>query len=431
MTKATPYQTKAYSEIRDVIEVKEIPIIKIRFKMLTTDRVIDAKKLGIDSDAFKNMPEHIQTKLKQRVIPNSAVRPLDSIRKNVDKYMNDVGSKHELFGFVLGHEKSIEVEEKLLKFQSDFNQSIMAKDDYDARCLKILDSFRNDADLKKYPWYSTFIDAIVASQPSWEKYFESCGFEIHPFYIGESGSTSAHKFKSAKDSFKEICRGTKGNLIQDISKTAMKVFELATKNGPQKGIKEVTWKQLIKICDKLQSLSFVSHEISNVEAEIRGILSKVLPNAGDIYGIQRENLLSILSMLVDPFKLADKVENGTAIFENVDISLDFNSESKLKQNIEEVQDELIDSVAVLTATEENVRTEAIDDTDYLDAASGSESELDATAETLNDSDTDELSNAIVNSISADEVVSDLALEAVDSVNLTPQNAIVFHTEVDW
>jgi len=435
MTNQTPNQTKAYSEIRDEVEVKEIPIIKLRFGMLSTDRVIDSKKLGISADAFQNMPEHIQTKLKQKVVPNSAIRPLDTIRKSVTKYMNSAGSKHDLFGFVLGHTRALEVEEKLCEYQAEFNDAIMEKDVYEDKCAKILDSFINDPDLKSYSWYDRFIEALVNSQPDWDEYFEACKFEIHPFYIGESGSTSAHKFKTAKDSFKEICAGTKGNLIHEISETSLHIYNLALKNGPTKGIKEVTWRQIYKICDKLQSLSFVSPSISIVEAEIRSILDQALPASGDIYGIQRTNLMSILSCLTDPFKLADKVDNGRPLFSKVDLSLGLNN-NELDFDETETTDESKVEEQAKPAQETESLVESEDEVEVVQTTKDESNDTDSNDEKLvasstNESSGNDLNDLVEASVLADDVISDLASEATN-VNLQSEtDSFVFHDTPEW
>lgn len=421
MTKKTSKQTTAYSEIRDYVEVSEVPIIKLRLSLLTTERTIDARKLGINAEAYKNMPEQIQTKLKQKVIPNAAINPLDSIRKNVNKYMDDVGSKHDLFGHVFGHEMSLKAEKRLSEFQAEFNAAIMAKEDYEARCKKIIDSFVEDEDLKAFPWYDRFIEAIVSSQPDWDDYYDACKFEFFPFYIGESGTTSAHKFESARDSFKEICEGTKGNLIFDISKSAKHIVDLAIKNGPEKGIKKVTWTKIISICDKLQSLSFVSPSISTVEKEIRGMLSKVLPNSGDLYGIQRENLISILSMLVDPFKLSDKIDNGTPLFEKIEINLGLN-EPELKIETDETKADAgsIESVDAEEASDGKVN---IADEAKVQVA-------ESKADEINPSD-EELSSIIDESVSAEDAISDLASEIEQQEQVDQPNKIEIFQSLNW
>jgi len=354
---STSNQTKKLSQVRDVVEVNEVPIFNVEIRVLTNKRTIDANKLGISSDALSSLPEHIQTKLAQTLVPDRATRPLLSIRKAVQDFMKRSMVEQKPFGYVCGHEVAEKNEEFLLKKQDEFYASIMDENDYNEASKKIINDLRNDPMLKGLHWHDRFIELSEMRQPTWETYIESCEFIPKAHFIGAAGTASTLKLRTASETFSEICSGTKAALVDEISNVARDILTNIAKQKQDHLIQEKTWKRMFELADKLSSLSFVSPNIVAVETELREMLLSFLPNAGSITGQAKSNFVTILSTLVDPFALADKIDNQQPLFKEVTLrgvveNLD------IEQQIESSSDLDIESdIAVETETEAEAEAE--------------------------------------------------------------------------
>ena len=320
-TSKTSNKSQQLSAIRDHVVVSEIPVINTTIRMPTNKRVLNAKKVGISDKAISSLPEHIHTKLDQTLLPTAATRQLDSIRKNVKDFLDRRAVHNKHFGFIVGHETAVEVEDWLFGKRDEFNAAILSEKTYNDECNRIIEALRSDPILKEQDWHASLVDASLRAQPSYEQYIESCEFEVYATYIGESGLSDTRKLRSAEDTFQSICKGTKGSLIEEISTTANKLLTKAHASPKDKGIKEVSWKLMYALCDKLSDLSFVSKNIGAAEEELRTMLDSKLPSAGTLHGMERENFLVVLSALVDPFALADKVDSGLPLFKKSEDTL--------------------------------------------------------------------------------------------------------------
>jgi len=365
----TSNQTKKLSQVRDYVEVSEVPIFNVEISILTNNRTIDANKLGIDSDALNSLPEHIHTKLAQALVPARATRPLLSIRKSVQDFLKRTMVEQKPFGYVCGHENAIKHEEFLLKKQDEFYAAMMTEEDYNKECERIIHDLTHDPILMKEHWHDRFVELSKSRQPTWETYCESCDFNPKAHFIGESGSASTIKLKTANETFSDICKGTKEALVDEIAKTSHDILGNIAKQKQDNLIQEKTWQRMYELADKLSSLSFVSRNIAMVEQELREMLNSFLPKAGSISGHTKSNFVTILSSLVDPFALSDKINNQTPLFKEVTITGSIEDleveqaveESKPTTSLKEVE------AAIAEADEEEMIVEEITALPVIDA----------------------------------------------------------------
>jgi hypothetical protein len=313
-TVSTNNQKTKLSQVRDDIIVSEVPVFNVMASTLSNDRVIDTRDLGMSEGDLKNLPSDIKVKLNQVLVPIKATKPLKSIIKAVQNYLNRFMVEQKPFGYVCGHEVAGEREEFLLKKQREFYDSILDEDLYVAACQRIITDLTNDEVLKKLHWHGRLIEMAKAKQPCYEDYVDKCELEVLSHYIGESGRASTNKLKTAQDVFPSICKGVKGKLVSEISQVANEVMVNITKQTKKDSIQEKSWVRSYELCDKLKSLAFVSSNISVIENEIRSMLNSFLPKSGTITGQTKTNFLTLIGALLDPFVLADKVDNGEPLF---------------------------------------------------------------------------------------------------------------------
>jgi hypothetical protein len=337
-TNNTQNQTAQLSEIRDHVIVSEVPVINIDIKIITNTRKIDATKLGLNSELIKTLPESILAKLEVGLVPSKATRPLEAKRKQAEKLLKSRAVYNKLFGWIAGHEDAIDLENGLSVIQSSFYSALMSEEEYNQKTSQIIEEFAKDPILLNSEWHSTFIEIAKMRQPCWGEYIAACSFDLAGNYIGEAGTISGNKMRSSKDSFDKIFTSTKGVLIKEIADFAstqlVKAYAARSKDH---GVKEVTWKLAYALCDKLKGLSFVSPNIAKAESEIRSKFIQALPDVGSIYGITRDNYISIISALSDPFRLADKIDSGLPLFKVDDSNLDMNSDETLALNYNETE----------------------------------------------------------------------------------------------
>lgn len=384
----TPSQTKKLSVLRDHVQVKEIPIFNVKISCLSMSRTLDLRKIEVSDKEISDLPDSIRTNLARDLVPKDAVTPLESKRRRVSEYMKRYMVQQKPFGFVVGHGSACVHEDWLMDQQQRFYELIMDEETYIKDCKKIIDAFRNDQHLQSKPWFKDLIEHSIRQQPSYEEFVNAAQFELSAHYIGEGGTADTYKLKTAKDTFAEICVGTKGKLIKEISDRANEFLKQHYKVDMGGNLAQAHWQKLPELCDKLADLSFVSKNIFEAEKQLREMLNKILPAQGGICGAARTNLAAVASFLSDPFMLADKIDNGKPLFKEYEpvikssqadlissnSSSDSSNQGSEKINelpvilVEEIDESEIDSEDVST---EDVFAQSIPDTDLEQSSADS------------------------------------------------------------
>jgi hypothetical protein len=269
------------------------------------------------------------------------------------------------FGYICGHASAAEYESLLLEKKQEFYASLLDEATYNKECERIIDSFQNDILMKGKPWHKRLIEMSRLQQPSWQEYIDSCEFRLMANYIVEGGVSNACNLQTAEDGFEYVCNDAKGLLIKEVSTAAAGVLAKNSKLDKSKGLRMEVWSKMYDICDKLQNLSFVSPNIHKAEQQIRSVLDEVLPKSGTISGSVREDLAEILSALVDPLKLSDKIDNQQPVFV-VDSIAESDQQSLLAATIDN------ESGQVITNDEEETEIPETDSTEDVLAVSSEE-----------------------------------------------------------
>jgi hypothetical protein len=383
-TNETPNQTTKLSAIRDHVIVSEVPVLNMDIKIICNSRKIDSSKLGMSNEIAKSLPDSVLTKFEQILVPKSATNGLEAARKRAEKVLKSRAVYNKLFGWVIGHEDAGYIEDELLVIKSAFYNSLMDEETYDLKAAQIIEALKQDPILIHQAWHSRFVEISQIRQPSWEDYINGCSFAVLGIYIGEAGTISSRKMKSAEESFQKIFTSTKGVLIEEISTFANAQLKTAyASKSKGLGVKEVTWRHAYELCDKLKGLSFVCPNIAKAEAKIRAKFIQALPESGLINGRTRDNYLTILTALADPFRLVDKVDSGLPLFkeeyfqpeeigENLTLSLNENKANTHSLTaIKDAQVETeIESIPVMEVEEIEVSSKelkAIDSINSLEA----------------------------------------------------------------